>query len=72
MRQGRHELMCQVKCDMSSCVRCKHGIGVRFNTNVTALAKTDSNFPLQLWDKITPQVQDTLNLMHASRLDPKN
>jgi hypothetical protein len=38
---------------------------------IVALAKTDSNFPLQLWDKITPQVQDTLNLMRASRVDPK-
>ena len=31
---------------------------------------TDSNFPLQLWDKITPQVQDTLNMMRASRINP--
>ncbi len=30
---------------------------------IAALATTDSDFPLQLWDKITPQVQDTLNLM---------
>ena len=37
---------------------------------IVALATTDSNFPLQLWDKITPQVQDTLNLMRASRVDP--
>ena len=37
---------------------------------IAALAMTDSDFPLQLWDKITPQVQDTLNLMRASRVDP--
>jgi hypothetical protein len=37
---------------------------------IAALAMTDSNFPLQLWDKLTPQVQDTLNMMHASRVDP--
>ena len=37
---------------------------------ITALAMTDSDFPLQLWDKITPQVQDTLNMMRASRVDP--
>ena len=37
---------------------------------IVALATTDSNFPLQLGDKITPQVQDTLNMMHASRVDP--
>jgi hypothetical protein len=37
---------------------------------IAALATTDSDFPLQLWDKITPQVQDTLNMMRASRVDP--
>ncbi len=33
---------------------------------IAALVTTDSNFPLQLWDKITPQVQNTLNMMRAS------
>ncbi len=37
---------------------------------IAALAMTDSNFPLQLWDKIIPQVQDMLNMMCASRVDP--
>ncbi len=37
---------------------------------IAALATTDSNFPLQLWDKIIPQVQDTLKMMRASRVDP--
>ncbi len=39
---------------------------------IAALATTDSKFPLQLqlWDRITPQVQDTLNLMQASRINP--
>jgi hypothetical protein len=37
---------------------------------IAALPTTDSNFPLQLWDKIIPQVQDTLNMMRASRVDP--
>ena len=32
---------------------------------IAALATTDSGFPLQLWDKKTPQVQDTLNMMRA-------
>jgi hypothetical protein len=31
---------------------------------------TDTDFPLQLWDKLAPQVQDMLNLMRASRTDP--
>jgi hypothetical protein len=30
---------------------------------IAVLATTNSKFCLQLWDKITPQVQDTLNLM---------
>jgi hypothetical protein len=37
---------------------------------IAALATTDSNFPLQLWDKLTPQVQDTLNMLRASQTDP--
>jgi hypothetical protein len=37
---------------------------------IPALTTTDSEFPLQLWDKITLQVQDTLNMMRASRINP--
>jgi hypothetical protein len=37
---------------------------------IVVLATTDSNFPLQLWDRLTPQVQDTLNMMRASRINP--
>jgi hypothetical protein len=37
---------------------------------ISALATTDSEFPLQLWDKITSQVEATLNLMRASRINP--
>jgi hypothetical protein len=36
---------------------------------IAALATTNSDFPLQLWDKITPQVHNTLNLMRASRIN---
>jgi hypothetical protein len=36
---------------------------------IAALTTTDSDFPLQLWDKITPQVQNTLNMMRASHID---
>jgi hypothetical protein len=28
---------------------------------ISALATTDSEFPLQLWDRLTPQVENTLN-----------
>ncbi len=37
---------------------------------IAALATTDNNFPLQLWDKLAPQVQDTLNLLRTSRKNP--
>ncbi len=37
---------------------------------IAALAKTDCVFPLQLWDKLTPQVMSTLNVMQASCIDP--
>jgi hypothetical protein len=37
---------------------------------IAALTTADSNFLLQLWDEITPQVQDMLNMMRASRVDP--
>ncbi len=38
---------------------------------ISALATTDSKFPLQLWDKLTSQVETTLNLMQASRINPR-
>ena len=37
---------------------------------ISALATTDSEFPLQLWDRLTPQVEDCLNLMRTSQIDP--
>jgi hypothetical protein len=36
---------------------------------IAALATTDSNFPLQLWDQLTPQIKDTLNLLRSLRID---
>jgi hypothetical protein len=33
---------------------------------IATLATTDSEFPLQLWDKLAPQVQNTLNLLRRS------
>ncbi len=37
---------------------------------ISALATTDSIFPLQLWDPLTPQVKHTLNMLQPSHLDP--
>ncbi len=37
---------------------------------IAALATTDSNFPLQLWERLTPQVLNCLNMIRASRIDP--
>jgi hypothetical protein len=35
-----------------------------------ASATTDCDFPLQLWDRLTLQGKDTLNMLHASWIDP--
>ena len=40
------------------------------NALIAALATADSEFPLQLWDKLAPQVQNTLNLLQKSRINP--
>ncbi len=37
---------------------------------IAALATTDSDFPLQLWDRLTPQVENTLNMLRALQIDP--
>ena len=37
---------------------------------ISALALMDSNFPLQLWDCLTPQVEATLNRLQPSRINP--
>ncbi len=37
---------------------------------IAALATTDSDSPLQLWDRLTPQVQATLNMLRTSHIDP--
>jgi hypothetical protein len=33
------------------------------NRFIGALGTTDVNFPIQLWDKLAPQVQDSINLL---------
>ena len=52
------------------CQAADQGIQTWKDAFIAALATTDSDFPLQLWDRLTKQVQDTLNLMRASRIDP--
>jgi hypothetical protein len=37
---------------------------------VSALATTDSKFPLQLWDQLAPQVENTLNMLCPLQIDP--
>ena len=38
---------------------------------IAALATTDRDFPLQLLDKLAPQVQNTLNLLRTLRTNPE-
>jgi hypothetical protein len=37
---------------------------------ICALATTDSKFPLQLWDRLTPQVENTLNMLRPLHVNP--
>ncbi len=37
---------------------------------ISTLATTDSKFPLQLWNRLTPQIKSTLNRMHPLRVNP--
>jgi hypothetical protein len=37
---------------------------------IGALGTTDSKFPIQLWDKLAPQVHDCINLLRSSRISP--
>jgi hypothetical protein len=37
---------------------------------IAALATTDKDFPIQLWDKLAPQEQDTPNLLRGLRVNP--
>ncbi len=36
---------------------------------ISALAMTDRDFPIQLWDRLTPQVMNSLNMLRASRVN---
>jgi hypothetical protein len=40
------------------------------NRFIGALGTTDSEFPVQLWDKLAPQVQGSINLLRPSRINP--
>jgi hypothetical protein len=40
------------------------------NRFIDSLGTTDSEFPVQLWDKLAPQVQDCINLIRRSRISP--
>jgi hypothetical protein len=48
----------------------EHAIQTFKDAFIAALTTTDSEFPLQLWDRLTPQVRDTFNLMRASHINP--
>jgi hypothetical protein len=40
------------------------------NRFIGALGTTDSNFPIQLWVRLAPQVQDCINLLWHLRITP--
>ncbi|KAL7475711.1 hypothetical protein ACHAW6_001620, partial [Cyclotella cf. meneghiniana] len=40
------------------------------NHFISGSCTTDHHFPSQLWDKLLRQAQDSLNMLHTSRIDP--
>ena len=42
------------------------------NRFIGALGTMDSNFHVRLWDKLAPQVHDSINLLRQSRINPKH
>jgi hypothetical protein len=48
----------------------EHAIQTYTDAFIAALPTTDKDFPIQLWDKLAPQVQDTMNLLRALRINP--
>jgi hypothetical protein len=48
----------------------EHAIQTFKDAFIAALASTNVNFPIQLRDKLTPQVQNCLNLMRCSQINP--
>ena len=40
------------------------------NQFIGTLGTTEVDFPIQLWDKMAPQVQDAINLVQCSHIDP--
>jgi hypothetical protein len=48
----------------------KQAIQTFKNQFIGALGTTDSEFPIQLWDKLAPQVQDCINLLRRSHISP--
>ncbi len=49
----------------------KRAIKMFKNNFISALATTDSKSPLHLWDRLAPQVENTLNMLHPSCINPK-
>ena len=41
------------------------------NHFIAGLASVDPDFPIQLWDELIPQAQDTLNLLRTARKNKK-
>jgi hypothetical protein len=41
------------------------------NHFIAGLCSADKDFPIHLWDQLIPQAEITLNMMRASRLNPK-
>jgi hypothetical protein len=41
------------------------------NHFIAGLCSVDKNFPMHLWDRLLPQAEITLKLLHGPRINPK-
>ena len=48
----------------------KRAIQTFKNCFIGTLGTTDPKFPVHLWDKLAPQVQDSINLLHQYHINP--
>jgi hypothetical protein len=49
----------------------ERGICTFKNHFIAGLCSVDKEFPIHLWDRLLPQAEITLNLLHGSRINPK-
>jgi hypothetical protein len=56
---------------LHQCNATERAIQTVQNHFIASLCSVDPDFPIHLWDRLVPQAEITLNLLHGSRINPK-